>query len=254
MKHPQPGGLKEAVGRPGSLLADLARGGLVVLRHAPLGRPCARRAEAEPGARDRRRRHQRGAVRARAGAAGAAGSSAAASPPEARSPSHSFSGYRDSRSNKPCRPAHTTGSTPYYFVPAPSRYPGAGGHRHVLRDPRRGPVDQRPRLGRVFAAARPGHLAQRAVPVVPHGHRRRAQRAVLAARRRVLPLEHELVHLLGGDVLRAPSSARCTGRACTRCRRSATWTTSSCGPTSRPPGRPCWPASPPRRPAPSSPS
>ena len=59
-----PDGLKEAA-RAGRLVpADHAGGGLVVLRRPPLGRPRAGRAEAQPGARDHRRRHQRRAVRA----------------------------------------------------------------------------------------------------------------------------------------------------------------------------------------------
>ena len=55
--------------------------------------------------------------------------------------------------------------------------------------------------------------------------------------RRLVPLEHELVHLLGGDVLRRLLRRAVLVARCIRCRRSAASTTRCCGPTSRPSGR-----------------
>ncbi len=80
-------------------------------------------------------------------------------------------------------------------------------------------------------------LVRRAVPVVPRGHPRERRRPVQPQDRPLVPLEHELVHLLGGDVLRRLLHRAVVDARRTRCRRSAASTTRCCGPTSRPCGR-----------------
>ncbi|CAA9401213.1 MAG: Cytochrome c oxidase polypeptide III, partial [uncultured Ramlibacter sp.] len=86
--------------------------------------------------------------------------------------------------------------------PASFAAPGLCRVRPVLDHPGRRPVDQRLRLGQVRAAVRLPLAVRSPVPVVPGGHPRKRERPVQPQDRPVVPLEHELVHLLGGDVLR----------------------------------------------------
>ena len=79
------------------------------------------------------------------------------------------------------------------------------------------------RVGRCWSASL--LLGLRAAAVVPRRDRRERGRPVRRAHRRLVPLEHELVHLLGGDVLRRVLRRAVLGARCTRCRPSATSTT-----------------------------
>ena len=92
--------------------------------------------------------------------------------------------------------------------------------------------------GTWVAARRLRRLGLRAAAVVPRGDRRKRRRPVQRAHRRLVPLEHELVHLLGGDVLRrllrrAVLGPRCIALPDARRPRA----TRCCGPTSRRSGR-----------------
>ena len=95
------------------------------------------------------------------------------------------------------------GQTPLLLRPGALALPGAHRHRPVLRHPRRRAVGERPRLGRLGDAVRlssdVGGSCCRAGSARPSP---RARAGCTAPRRRLVPLEHELVHLLGGDVLR----------------------------------------------------
>ena len=116
-------------------------------------------------------------------------------------------------------------------------------------DPGRRPVDQWPRLGRVFAAARAWSsgcstfvLRQwfgEAAIAEDRGRPVFSERIDVSYR-----WSMSLVHLLGGDVLRRRSSVPCTGRGCIRCRcLGSAGPRSSCGPISSAawPSA-CWPA------------
>ena len=104
---------------------------------------------------------------------------------------------------------------------------GDGRVRAVLRHLRRRPVDQRRTTGAstslLFGLHPAGPVP--AVPVVRRRHRRERGRAVQPPHRPLVPLEHELVHLLRGDVLRRLLRRAVLVRARIRCRRWAAWTT-----------------------------
>ena len=116
----------------------------------------------------------------------------------------------------------TPGATPYYFVPAPSRHPAlvAFGLFFVILG-----------AGQWINGARLGRLCRCCSGCVlwlsvlfqwfRALHRARAKAACTAAHRCVVPLEHELVHLLGGDVLRRLLRRVVLMRASSRCRRWA---------------------------------
>ena len=177
----------------GSLLRTLRRRRLVVLRRAQVARPRARRRRAEAGARHRRRRRGRRRLRRRAWFCWSTGSSPAASP-------HEFT--KTFFAGAHTMSAVTEGAKPYYFVPAPSRHPASVAFGMLLI---------------IFGASQWVNGAQWGAWVVLAGFvawifvmqqwfrdaiARERGRALQQARRRLVPLEHELVHLLGGDVLR----------------------------------------------------
>ena len=252
VNHPQPGGLKEAVGRPASLLQTLRA---VAWSFFGIRRSAGH-------AQDVQKLNPVHVIMA--GVVGAAlfvlalvllvrGSSAAAWPPERAARVIRFQNF-EIRGETRCRPAHTRGATPYYFVPAPSRYPvlvaiglffvilGAGqwinGHGWGAYSLLLGMVIWLTVLFQWFS----------------DGHRRERRRPVFAPHRRLLPLEHELVHLLGGDVLRRLLRRAVLGA---RARGADARQPGPPDPVARLQGRLAharWPASRPRRPAPSSPS
>ncbi len=161
-----------------------------------------------------------------AGVAGAAGSSAAASPTEPVTQTIRISSRTEYRGEtRPCRQRHTPGATPYYFVPAPSRHPvlAATGLFFVILGA--GQWINGHGWGAYSLLLGPRDLAASLFAVVPPGHRRERGRPVQRPRRRVVPLEHELVHLLGGDVLRRLLRRAVLGARALRCPTSATWTT-----------------------------
>ena len=70
----------------------------------------------------------------------------------------------------------THGTTPYYFVPGPRAIRSLAAFGPVLRDPRRGAMDQRRTTGACARwLGRHGGLARRAVPVVPRRRSRESE-------------------------------------------------------------------------------
>ena len=104
------------------------------------------------------------------------------------------------------------GTTPYYFVPgalAPSRRWRRSGLLFVIFGAAQ--WINGARLGQVVAAGRLPVAVRAAAPVVPRRDPRERRRPVRPQGRPLVPLEHELVHLLRGDVLRRLLHARCGG-------------------------------------------
>ena len=183
-----------------------------------------RRRQAEPGARDRRRPRRRRGVRRRPGRCSSSWVVA-----ERRA------GHETSRSNRSQESSqHVSSNAPT----APRRTTSCRRHRAIWPIGRRsaccwsifgaGAVGQRRTAGAAWSLlAGIRRAGLHAVRLVPHRRSARAKAATTTSSVDVsLPLEHELVHLLGGDVLRRllRRAVLCARRS--RCRGSATSTTS----------------------------